>query len=101
MSTTRLDLDQALRLVAELRQLATLPPGENPAARARAEEIGHLFGRHSEFLRAKVDEVHKYTEILLSRDRWRHVISQHELQQRIDRACDALRDAVKGTIPRI
>lgn len=101
---TRLPLTppQASALVSELRAIALLPPGTNPATLDRAKEIcvqleGLPGGTRTVPAAARVALAQ--IEILLSHRRWKTEVGSVEaLQKAIKSACDRLRVAVEAAL---
>lgn len=85
---------QANALVEELRAMADLPPGTNPAALQRAREIrfllqGQAFTTPTSI--TKADAAFRDLEVLLHAQRWQGEISLEHLRKRIKSSCERLR----------
>jgi len=90
MKLRELSRSEARELIAELRAMATLPPGPDPKRLARAKGIRfQVQGQDwaSRSLAGKLDEAYRFLEILLSARRWREVLSLDGLRKQIKSAC--------------
>jgi hypothetical protein len=101
MKARPLTYSQALKLVAELRASATLPPGPAPHDLRRAKEIRFLLesqSNSSPYLHEKADRAYELIQVLLSHRRWRqYPTGLEQLRKDIKSACDRLRVALAGS----
>jgi hypothetical protein len=93
---------EASALLTELREMALLPPGQDPAALDRAREICALLRAQQHGGRTvgqAADQAYRALEILLSRRRWKQEAPSVEaLRKQIKGACDHLRVAVETVL---
>lgn len=93
---------EASALLTELRAMALLPPGQDPAALARAQAIcGQLQAQQhgGRTVAQAADRALGALEILLSRRRWKQEAPSVEgLRKQIKMACDQLRVTVDGVM---
>jgi len=93
---------EANALLTELRGMALLPPGQDPAALDRAREICSVLRAQQHGGRTvgqAADQAYRTLEILLSRRRWKQETPSVEvLRKQIKSACDHLRVAVEAVL---